>query len=545
MDHQRAIIRLRSREVLSAALDYAVFDRIHGDFFYDPLEIEYALANRDTLISELIEELQDPGQFRPRRAFAYFPPKNELCDRRMIYILIKDLIVRYAIAILFAEQIETEIHPQCFANRRASGDEARVRFTEDFSTGGWARFCQWQSERSNDNAVLLRTDISSFYDSVSHEYLIDAVCRHLSLPKECALVSLLRRLLQIPVIYYLPSTGEIEGPETIHQGLPIGDGVEGYLTNIHLKDVDVAMIQANAAYGRYVDDMRLFGNSRQEVLQNLRIFQEQLLRKGLNLNSSKTEIAEDQQSRDLLMSRVYVGGDYVEEEDEKAGSVIAARIDQPFEQFSRIFAEGELLTKASDAKEFCKFLGAHSADGLPLVALGDRKIWHVERLREVIMTWRGPTKHAGWLLVQTAIYRGVSEATRNRAREVVLELLKDKHLNAYSRYRILHHLVKPRRRKSGETSRFIVQLTDAERQQIEALIPKYLSEPALELNLIALYTSRVLGGGIEELKSLAATYCRSGCEPIRNVLEAVAQIPETSPLVMAITEEPDAVPERY
>jgi hypothetical protein len=64
------------------------------------------------------------------------------------------------------------------------------------------------------------------------------------------------------------------------------------------------MIQANAAYGRYVDDMRLFGNSRQEVLQNLRILQEQLLRKGLNLNSSKTEIAEDQQSRDLLMSRV-------------------------------------------------------------------------------------------------------------------------------------------------------------------------------------------------------------------------------------------------
>jgi hypothetical protein len=37
------------------------------------------------------------------------------------------------------------------------------------------------------------------------------------------------------------------------------------------------MIQANAAYGRYVDDMRLFGNSRQEVLQNLRILQEQLL----------------------------------------------------------------------------------------------------------------------------------------------------------------------------------------------------------------------------------------------------------------------------
>jgi hypothetical protein len=265
----------------------------------------------------------------------------------------------------------------------------------------------------------------------------------------------------------------------------------------------------------------------------------------LNLNSSKTEIAEDQQSRDLLMSRVYVGGDYGEEEDEDAGSEIAARIDQPFEQFSRIFAEDELLKKASDAKEFCKFLGAHSADGLPLVALGDRKVWHVERLREVIMKWRGPTKHAGWLLVQTAIYGGVPEATWNRAREVVLELLRDEQLNAYSRYRILHHLVKPRRRKSGETSRFIVRLTAAERQKIEALIPKYLSEPALESNLIALYTRRILGGSIAELKSLAAAHCRRGCEPVRNALEAVAQIPETSSLITGTTDEPDAIPDRY
>ena len=165
MDHQRAMNRLRRRDVLSAALDYAVFDRTHGDHFYDPFEIEYALANRETLISELIDELKNPGEFSPRSAFAYFSPKNDLCDRRMIYIPIKDLTVRYAIAILFAEQVETEIHPQCFANRRATGAEAKTRFTEDFSAGGWARFCQWQLDRCKENTVLLRTDISAFYPS--------------------------------------------------------------------------------------------------------------------------------------------------------------------------------------------------------------------------------------------------------------------------------------------------------------------------------------------------------------------------------------------
>lgn len=545
MDHQRAVTKLRSRELLSAALDYAVFDRISGDFFYDPLEIEYALANRDALISELIEELGDVSQFSPRQAFAYFPPKNELCDRRMIYVPIKDLVVRYALAILFSEQIETEIHPQCFANRRARGDEVKVRFTEDFSTGGWARFCQWQAERCKDNTVLLRTDISSFYDSVSHDYLIAALCRHLSLPAECALVSLLRRLLQIPVISYLPSTGEIEGPETIHQGLPIGDGVEGYLANIYLKGVDDAMIHGNASYARYVDDMRLFGNSRQTVLQNLRILQEQLLRKGLNLNSSKTRIAEDQQSREALMSRVYSGGDYGEDEDLKAGSIIAAHVDQPFEQFSRTFEANEELEDGSDAKDFCKFLGAHSADGIPLVALGDRKVWHVERLGEVITKWRGATKHAGWLLVQTAIYRGVPDTTRNCARQTMMAVLGDGDVSAYSRYRILHHLVKPRRRRNGEVARFLSQLTDEDQQIIESLIPRYLSEPAFETNLIALYTGRILGRSAEDLKSLVAEHCRRGCEPVRNALESATQIPETAPLVIGTSDEPDAILGRY
>jgi hypothetical protein len=326
MDHQRALNQLRSREVLSVALNYALFDRVNGDFLFDPLEIENARANSETIINELMEELSDPGQFEPRPAFAFFPPKNHLCDRRLIYIPIKDLTVRYSMAIVFSEQIESEIHPQCFAFRRATGNYVRSRFTEEFSTGGWARFCQWQTERCGDNSVLLRTDISAFYDSISHEYLVDAVCRHLLLPRDCALISLFQRLLRVPVIYYSTSTGQIEGPATTHQGLPIGDGVEGYLANLYLKDVDDAMVHVQAQYGRYVDDIRLFGNSRQEIHQHLRILQEQLLGKGLNLNSSKTEIAEDEPSRSELMSRLYYGSSDDAVENEHAGSVIQEQV---------------------------------------------------------------------------------------------------------------------------------------------------------------------------------------------------------------------------
>jgi hypothetical protein len=543
MDHQRALNQLRSREILSEALNYAMFDRTNGDFLFDPFEIENARTNSETLINELIEELQDPTEFEPRPAFAFFPPKNQLCDRRLIYIPIKDLTVRYSMAMVFSEQIESEIHPQCFAYRRATGNYVRSRFTEEFSTGGWARFCQWQAECCGDNLILLRTDISSFYDSISHDYLIDAVCRHLMLPRVCPLICLFERLLRVPVIYYSPSTGQIEGPTTTRQGLPIGDGVEGYLANLYLKDVDDAMVRAQAQYGRYVDDIRLFGTTREEVHHQLRILQEQLLRKGLNLNSSKTEMAEDEPSRSELISRLYSGSSNDDVENEQAGSVIQGQVDVPFEQFDRTFTEGQILENGGDAKDFCKFLGAHRADGQPRVALAERQIWHIDRLREIVSLWRGPTKHATWLLAQTSAYRGVPTPTQTRARNVIIELLADDQISPYSRYRLLHHLVKARQAVIGTTFRFIDQFHLTERQRIEALLPGFLAAPAFELNLIALYHLKILGRSPDNLRALAAANCRRGCEPVRNALKMAARITQTQTPPDAFTDEPDATPE--
>src|SRR6266496_4380103 len=94
MDHQRAMRRLRDPSILQKAFGYAIYDRRHSDFFFDPFEIECAVAHRDELICELIEELREPARYSQRPAFAYFPPKDELCDRRLIYIPIKDLILR-------------------------------------------------------------------------------------------------------------------------------------------------------------------------------------------------------------------------------------------------------------------------------------------------------------------------------------------------------------------------------------------------------------------------------------------------------------------
>jgi len=133
--------------------------------------------------------------------------------------------------------------------------------------------------------------------------------------------------------------------------------VEGFLANIYLKDVDDAMAGVSACYGRYVDDIRLFGPSRPDVLKHLEILQERLLRLGLNLNASKTTIAENEAALSELVSRLYFDEDYAGHENQDAGTRIQAAVDPPIWEFNRIFLKDDEFTSNKDAKEFCRYLG--------------------------------------------------------------------------------------------------------------------------------------------------------------------------------------------
>lgn len=545
MDHDDALRQLQDRATLSSAFAYALFDRLNSDYFYDPIEIEWAQANRELILDDLHKALQNPDMYMPLAGFAHFPPKNDLCDRRMIHIPIKDLTLRYAFAMIFSETLEARLDTQCFANRRAKGDDAKVRFKEDFASGGWKRFCEWQEARCGDNSVLLRTDISSFYDSVSHRYLVDAVCKHLSLNPASVFVQLFERILKVPVIQYSSNSDQIKSSEPTQQGLPIGDGVEGYFANIYLLAADDAMLQDGAEYGRYVDDIRIFGSDRRRVLHNLRVLQEELLRIGLNLNSAKTEIAENEEQKVILISRLYRGedsspGEAVEEEEETAGVKIEALVDRPFEMFTRVFEESEKLQK-KDAKDFCKFISGHGADGKPLLPLQDREDWHIDGLRTILEKWRSSAKHASWLLVQTAFWKGVKEGVSKTALKTVMDLVSDTALYSYARYRLLHHIVKRRKGRRGEFS-FLDQLTDEYRSIIESSLPSLLGESAFELNLIALYILRQLGHSEAELEAFVNANCKPGCEPVyealrRNTTTARVAIPS-----LVTDKEPDETP---
>lgn len=119
---QISLIReLASESTLKRAFVYAVYHREHSDFFFDPHELEQARIKENDTIIELTDELHDLDNYTARPAFAYYPPKNGLCFRRMIYLPFKDLVARYAFVTVLADKTDAGLYDHSFANRRATG----------------------------------------------------------------------------------------------------------------------------------------------------------------------------------------------------------------------------------------------------------------------------------------------------------------------------------------------------------------------------------------------------------------------------------------
>lgn len=76
------------------------------------------------------------------------------------------------------------------------------------------------------------------------------------------------------------------------QGIPIGNEAEGFIANIFLKEADEALFNLDINFGRYVDDFRIFTNSKSDAVKASIILQEFLLKIGVNLNALKTKVIE-------------------------------------------------------------------------------------------------------------------------------------------------------------------------------------------------------------------------------------------------------------
>lgn len=510
MDHIKLLNQVRSKDNVKLAFRYALSDRLYNDSYFDYFEIEYLRKYQDRIIEEILEELKSPKDFQIRAAYAYYFPKNDLCYRRMVYIPFKDLTIRYAFVIVLASYLDNSLSERCFANRRASGKHAKNFLLEDYYKVSVLKFRNWQKKCAEKYSVLIRTDISSFYDSVSHQYLIAVLAEQLSIEHDSDLLQLFGKLLCVPVISYSHKNKKVQPKQSLRQGLTIGNNLEGFLANLYLRDIDEAMQDAGIEFGRYNDDMRIFAQDRKIARLYLLILQEHLLAKGLNLNASKTLIAENQEEIEKLRTKLYdepspaLYDPYPENEDTEYSEVLSQKnevqrnIDREADDLLAEFDPDREITEDKEAKNFCKFLQSQNLKG--------RCPEHIEKLETILTFWQGSSKHASWLVVQSTYHKDIPSKTKRKALGVFFKVLRSSEALSYTKYRLLHHFVNLRKDSNKQEYRLIENLKISKKKDLKKILFSLLEQPAFELNITALYALKILGSSYAELEKYARIY---------------------------------------
>ncbi|MBM4292645.1 MAG: RNA-dependent DNA polymerase [Deltaproteobacteria bacterium] len=216
------------------------------------------------------------GEYRPG-AFRHF----WVCDRKPRFISaapFRDRVVHHSLTALMAPRLEQHADPHSYACRPGRGLHRALRYAR-----GRCRAHPW----------ALRLDVAHYFETIPHDPL-KALTRRLF--KGDAALALLDRFID-----HAPE-GCAPG-----RGLPIGNLTSQHLANLYLTPLDHALRRDPrvSAYLRYMDDLTLFGESKEALWGAHEEVSAHLAAWGLRLKPSATELCPTALGVPLLGFRVF------------------------------------------------------------------------------------------------------------------------------------------------------------------------------------------------------------------------------------------------
>jgi hypothetical protein len=279
-------------QTISKAVDKAISHIVSNgmdDIFKRPMfsesyELEIIRANRDDfeqfVKSETISFLKTADLTKKRigQIFGCMVPKDLYSYRNVHWIDPIDLVKYLSLSMILFENIE-QARPaadtKIVHSHRRSEDGDHV-FSRDY---GYKSFREVSGEISRDMVGKWKivTDISAFFDRIGNHqlenHLRESGCNG-------KFVTLMREVLL-----------QWAGDRRSH-GIPVGCDASRIISEAALVSVDRELMNRGIRYLRYVDDFRIFAETRAEAYEHLRILSELLMAEGLYLNHKKTFIAQ-------------------------------------------------------------------------------------------------------------------------------------------------------------------------------------------------------------------------------------------------------------
>ena len=471
---------------------------ISKEVFCNPIQIEHCRANQAKYIKMVRSRLLDYQNFETKVAVRALKRKNAFVLRNFVTPDIEDNIARMAVVLPIANELEARLIDNCFSNRRGEQAKLNNSLTEDYAKHGWPKFCEWQAAAVKNYNLLLKTDLSSFFDSVCHEHLINAIRKEFGIPSTDPLVFLLKQLLKVKHVY----SGLSDPKEVIH-GITIGPLGNHVFANLLLNEIDHIMLSiAGIEYGRYVDDIRIFASSKQKIKTALNTLQMKLYEIGLNLNGAKTQYAGNTKLLNKLLSEKFFT--YLDEEDignfkapsPKRESEIVSDMQRyheskvndvnlPFNTDYKDLASWKrvkVMSRSDLRKEYLQSINQ-------ALRIDPGKINHiaVNRLIRFICDDPDNEKFACWLISGIVTSPMISKSKRKKYLRKALNLMLSKDVTSYAIFRILYFLSYQSKYPSFDYSVVNSSFSLELKSDFEKLMKFCIKNDRLILNLIGLF----------------------------------------------------------
>jgi len=221
----------------------------------------------------------------PFHYFEIHDPKQ----RTIAVSTFSDRVVHHALVNVLEPVFETTFVADSFATRKGKGVHAAVHRAQHFLRGH-----EW----------FLKTDVEKFFDSVSHDVLLEVLCRKI---KDRPLLAVAEKIVRHGG-YAAPNSSP--AMEDGQLGLPVGNRTSQFFANVYLDPLDHFVKDRCGEHGyvRYMDDFVVFQHDKAR-LKWLRAEISQFLaeRLRLQLKPSATFVNSRRNGLSFLGRRIFPG----------------------------------------------------------------------------------------------------------------------------------------------------------------------------------------------------------------------------------------------
>lgn len=259
---------------------------IRDDWFPDFLEFNDLFNDTNYFITQLKKYFNSNDLYEPSPALHFDIPKPGFTIRYSSETNIIDRLIYQACIDFIAPELD-KIHSGSIYSHRINTDWSN-KYLFKYAVDEWNKFLSDTKIEldKEENEVLLITDLSNYYESISIKDLINTLNLQIdNLPigsiKEKEFKKISSQLHKLLYNWCQPDT---------KRGIPQNRDASSFLSNIFLNPVDDIMLKSGYKYFRYMDDIRIVCNNKFEARKALKLLVGELRKKGLNVNSKKTQI---------------------------------------------------------------------------------------------------------------------------------------------------------------------------------------------------------------------------------------------------------------